>query len=318
MYYPILRWKQGEQIAVSNLFEDDAKCMTPIWWLTEHDDISRLDSELDDVWNEFSIADLSRIDGINELLPQVDTLLNTKNIFAMISPEQLQLIDMDFRKKHASSICIRIDVADQSADFNSSRHQTYINSLNDFRSLANAELLLLFDYGAITDFNNSELKNLATCIKLYLTVGYEKLIFSSGAFPESLASFFGTEFFSREDKKLYSELTRLLGHDLLYSDYGAFSPSWDPSARGIPLANLRYALDDEWMIIRDTKRGKEASCAVATLLVLSEEYKGYGPSFSWADKRWQDKAETNENPGGPREHIAEAHNHHLTHVVNKD
>ena len=44
----------------------------------------------------------------------------------------------------------------------------------------------------------------------------------------------------------------------------------------------------------------------------------YGEDFSWADKRWQYKADTSDKPGGPTQHIAEAHNHHLTHVVNKD
>ena len=65
MYYPILRWKKGEQLAVSNLFEDDAKNMTPIWWLTEHGDVSKLTIALDAVWTRYSIVDLSRIDEVN-------------------------------------------------------------------------------------------------------------------------------------------------------------------------------------------------------------------------------------------------------------
>ncbi|MFT5756642.1 MAG: hypothetical protein ACI9LM_001362 [Alteromonadaceae bacterium] len=318
MYYPILRWKKGEQLAISNLFEDDAKYMTPIWWLTEHEDVSKLTLELENVWSEFSIADLSRIDGVNKLLPQVDALLNTKNIDVMVSPDQLQNLDKDFRKKNASSISIRINVADQSTGVDAGKHQAIINSLNNFSDLVEDELLILFDYGALSDFDNSEVRNIANCIELYLSEGYENLIFSSGAFPASLASIVGTEFVSREDKRLHAELTELLEHDLLYSDYGAFSPSWDPSAKGIPLANLRFALDEQWMIIRDAKRGKDASCAVATLLVMSEEFEDYGEDFSWADKRWQIKADTSENPGGPTQHIAEAHNHHMTHVVNKD
>jgi hypothetical protein len=318
MYYPILRWKRGEQLAVSNLFEDDAKNMTPIWWLTEHEDVSKLTIALDSVWTSYSIVDLSRIDEVNKLLPLVDTLIDSNDIGVMISPEQLQNIEPDFLANHASSLSIRICIADQSTGVDANKHQTIITLLDDLSGSTGDELLILFDYGAISDFESSEVQNLADCIELYLSAGYENLIFSSGAFPASLASIVGTEFVAREDKRLHAELTELLSHDLLYSDYGAFSPLWDPSARGIPLANLRYALDDQWMIIRDAERGTDASCAVATILVMSEEFEEYGEDFSWADKRWQYKADTSDKPGGPTQHIAEAHNHHLTHVVNKD
>jgi hypothetical protein len=318
MYYPILRWKKGEQLAVSNLASDELVHVKPIWWITAPDDVVNLASQLKDVWTYSSIVDLSRIKLSDPLLPTIEELGSSMGVNIMLSPDQLPHID-EALPDMKSKVCVRIDLSNPSPGLVQSEHKDIIGHLATFWTLDLRDLVILFDCGPVARYDINFVTQIMQCISIYKSAGYSNFIFGSGAFPESLAGIVGIIHLNRYDKELYIDVKDALQCDISYSDYGAFSPAWVlQSGGGAPLANVRYTISDKWMIIRDEGKGTAASCAVAAILVMSNEFALYGEDFSWADKRWQFKVDTNTKPGGPTQHIAEAHNHHITHVVNRD
>lgn len=311
MYYPVLRWMAGEKKAIKNIENTFYDTLVPIWWITDEDKDDNFIAEVDKIWAGESVVDLS-----NRTNPSIfiNTLIDSsdhKFLKILITIDQYALFPAALQSKIDDRFCLKVPFAD---DCNVAYHQRIVGSIKS-QDVNIAKTTIIFDIGFVDDESYAIASDIGQIINMYCSLGFQNLIFCSGAFPGSLASLgVGLAHIPRSDKNLYELVSPSVNNELQYSDYGILNPNWTPGF-GRPKTNIRYALDDSWMILRDNDSGADSAFAIAGLLISTSEFAAYGQGFSWGDKCWHSKFTTKTKPGGPTEHVAESLNHHMMQVL---
>jgi len=329
MYYtPILRWKQGERIALRELSDDVANEILPALIIGNRkgeayvDSIARFITQLEDFWPDRPIY-LALPDNFSQLSKQskvylTKTLLNIAGdrqeripMFDCRSlPKSKGLRDNGFSKRDLIALRVIVNFTDTDIDDIGDRIESGIVRLGDFTK----HFDVLIDFLQTPTLNKLQIAGLRTCVAKITAAKIRRVSIGSGALPLKINQ--GRTEVSRDDLALYKFIIKddKLSH-IRFSDYGAFSPSWqemDGANANVPVT-YRYTVDDRWIIYK----GVRQDCrALSQLLVNETDFSGGG--YSYGDELIYSRATSGNlyiNKGSPGSVIKECMSHHLTMVI---
>lgn len=345
-YVPILRWKRAEQIALSQLFESDSICLTPLIELVPENFISKGSKgkithfNIHEVINKI-IGQLFQCWGprpffIDQWLLTPTTIKqNASYVFEMLgecaSIYNLSLIPVtglsrdgpyqESVKKvfgvHHQGACLRLFIG----DITSATFKKDINTILALLKLPPESLDIIIDL-RITDQNAPTFD--ALCSQIPYLEKWRNLIIASGAFPEDLSKLHKNDVhkLERSDWTSWKDqvATKSLPRIPIYSDYTIQHAKY-LGREGLThfSASIRYTSDDYWLIMRGedaTKRdgpGFAQWPANAILLCEMPEYCNH--TFSSGDKYIKEMSLQRKETGNPQTWIRAGINHHMTFVV---
>ncbi|WP_029936256.1 beta family protein [Thiomicrospira pelophila] len=312
MYFPMLRWKKGEEIAMSKAPQDWSSRVSPIWMFEERKDYLSEYTGIKNVWSGKFIFDVSS-DDIADVNVELTQVLMDPLASVAVSLNQLPLMTPSLIQSFSKKPVLKIGVENFDTAINSTFHSDQVNKIRQ-STLRNITLILDF-YEVKEQYIDSALEIAKFC-KLYALDNVSSIILSSGFFPKLLDGILGRYEVKRKDREFYDEMVRLAPFPFLYSDYATIHPWWRQSdTMRSGHTNLKYAHDDYWLVLRDQGKGGDVSHALASLLVASPEYRS--ENFSWADKVWHDRSLTPPltGPGNSSMHVSEFIHHHIAQVL---
>ena len=147
---------------------------------------------------------------------------------------------------------------------------------------------------------------------------WRSLIASSGVFPKSLLSWplHQWHVLPRHDWLSWQTgIGSTIRRKPIFGDYTMRAPG-APAEFGDPSVNLRYALDDHWLVQMGGKHKDGAAVemhGIASELVARPEF--FGAEYSVGDEEINRVTDDEEGPGGPTQWLQWCVSHHLEHVV---
>lgn len=315
LYYPNLRWKQGEVKALENRPVEWEGQVCPVW-IVENPQQGLVDAALgiESLWHGDQILDMSRVD-IEDIEDDLLEAVTSSDLNFAISPNALIHLKPELRAIFDESPCFRVACPSSLHEtIDTKLHDKHLSHISQF--CHNQELRVIIDFGNVGQRFISSSSELALIVEMYLNAGVKNLIISGGSFPKTLEGILGVEHISRFERKLFDSLNELIEGRLFYSDYGTLSPDWNQSEiMRSKHINIRYTHDDYWVVLRQQGKDKAAIYELTQLLVLQPEFRD--PQFSWADKIWSLKAEEppKAGPGNSTNHVSEFIHHHIAQVL---
>jgi hypothetical protein len=170
-------------------------------------------------------------------------------------------------------------------------------------------------------WTDANIKSFATELGTLKGLGFDHIHLSSGAFPDGLANVKGSAVIARLDWDLWQAVNAQTPKLLLgYSDYGPLTPKWTEQVlvrRGSRVA-IRYARDNDWLVLRATGNKVTDSIAISQLMLGPYRTSFKGPGFSFGDMLIDQRADPtvplNKKKSG-QIHITEYWTHHIAKVV---
>lgn len=219
--------------------------------------------------------------------------------------------------------CIRLDAeaVQEAADdeyFNESLDQVV-----DYLGVPESNFCVMLDMGDVRHVDFDDLtEQLAAAVTLLAERSFRFIVVSGCTIPASINEAVKAQnsegYVDRIELSAWKYLLNAFPSErIIFSDYGVRSPQ---AMDGIaPDANgkIRYAIPDQYYIVRGHSRRKGNKGAqahdLARKLVASDHYMG--PKFSWGDAQILIKANTDKKPGNPTDWIAIDTSHHLAAVL---
>ena len=331
-YYPILKWKRGEQGAMRHLDVADQSLMLPILEVmgapgADHRHV--LGRQLGDVrakdypfgidgrtlWTPGAgfkpliklCGQLQKdgyqahpVIGVQDLLANLADLSLLKGLPLVVLRLRLQIILLD-------SVLAAVKAVRKAIG-------------------KSAQLHVVFDFGPIGEAPEGGLRVFVEpFVQSTLTAGDANFVaMAGGSFPLSLGGFaLGVNNrIRRKEWHVWQDLRQQPGcEEVRFGDFNVTNPEpqeiEDP-AKMNPAAAIRYAREGEWWLLK--ARGAKTSGfgqynTLCRALVASAEYSGAG--FSYGDKRYQFHALNNDKPGNFMTWRRDAASHHLVLTVRR-
>lgn len=350
-YRPILRFKRGEQTALSNLFEGQKASTKPILNLTAHSysppegstvdkafdlNIIQDANRLNAAWADYYAAvDLGDIDpdarcegGIHPLRKFFDQIASSDEK-AKVSPVIRLSNDADYISSVAS-ICSEFKVGpvfrltpDDLADPDIS--EVISELLAEFR-LSAADSEMIVDMSYITTTGRSIITAKGALSAVPFTADWASLILVAGSFPENLSGFsVGTHTVDRHEWSVWIANRKAADRDVLYGDYATIHPipvdeELDPRTMN-PTASARYTHENTWILLRGqgtrTRGGPGFSQFYdhADKLCKMAQYRG--EPFSYGDKKIARINRREDSQGNLETWVTVGVNHHIAEIVDQ-
>lgn len=354
-YVPILRWKAAEQEALEKLTTAEKALITPVIELLMpqptvfkigdrqktpaelleeskkmlQESIPQVATKIMKYWGssplfiEMGLVDISlRATSLREILPSTKALGGRLIPITRLSADQtLQAANIQAAKANGEGMCLRLFRSDfTEAEEMKNKIQQFLQK----SGFSEAEIDLLVDY-QITDAECSKLKELSELIPSLSK--WRSFTFASGSFPSDLTGYHpGLHQIPRLEWIGWKKQVDLgnLQRAPSFGDYTIQHPIHKEAARGAnPSASIRYALPDEWIIMRGQglRSAKSAGHAQypAQAQLLSQHEKFLGANFSFGDAYIEQVGRdvNNKNTGNPRTWLRAGINHHLACTVNQ-
>lgn len=315
MYYPNIRWKQGEVKALENAPEDWVTKICPIW-IVENPQEGLVDSILGIVslWRGEQILDMSRVE-IEAVEDELYVAVSSTQLPFAIAPKSLRLLGDDLHASFEKSPCFRVACSPSLEEALDHRiHDEQLGYIGDL--IENPNLRVILDFGTVGPRYVADAERLAEIVDMYINAGVSEVIVSGGSFPKTLQDVQGVEHIVRFEKKLYTSLSEKVSKAISYSDYATLSSDWNQSEiMRSKHINIRYTHDEYWVVLRQPGKDKAAIYELTKLLVLQPEFRG--SIFSWADNIWERRAEEPPviGPGNSTFHVSEFIHHHIAQVL---
>lgn len=329
-YYPILKWKRGEQGAMRYLDATDQALMFPILEVmgaAGADHRQALSHQLEKVRAN---AHPFGIDGRNLWAPgtgfkplvklcgqlqkdghQAHPVISALDLFA-------NLADLSVLKG-LPVVVLRLRLHIVLLD-------SVLGAVKAVRKAIGkaAQLHVVFDFGPIGEAPEGGLRVFVEpFVQGTLATGDADVVaMAGGSFPISLGGFaLGVKNrIRRKEWHVWQDLRQQPGcEDVRFGDFNVTNPEpqeiEDPSKMN-PAAAIRYALDGEWWLLK--ARGAKTSGydqynTLCRALVASQEYSG--PTFSFGDKRYLFHAQNDDKSGNFMTWRRDAASHHLVLTV---
>lgn len=321
VYVPILKSKAGERWALSHLDPNRKSKIRPLLELHPHgtkalgDHIEDVCEALQAAWgvNRWFYTDTIWLHGTSgspaiigeafEAMKDCDlqSVPVVRTTYDDASIEQLQDIIVEGNRGYL--LRISPDVLDT---------PVFIEAVVDSVGLPKSKVDLLLDY-------RQQPMTLADHIQEIPHLGdWRSFIAASGVFPRSLINLPLHQWHTiqRHDFLTWQEG---IGSDLernpIYSDYTMRAPG-PPADFGEPSVNLRYALEDHWLVQVGGKHKEGAAVQMHTIaseLVARPEC--LGADFSAGDEEIERVTDEEEGPGGPTQWLQWCVSHHMEFVV---
>lgn len=334
-YVPILKWKKGEKLALSNLANTVKSNIIPLIELIEMSDYTEIIQDLktyfpNPIFLDTTIASEDDVEYLKNIITTAED--NDLKIYPVLYTNNIDLYDFSTGCKE---LCIRMEVPESIEGPN---YKETFQSIDKFYSInKDIKINLLLDLGIISNLKeaNDQYRDLKRILTEYLInkTFLNSIIICATSFPEDLSKIpaGGKASFKRFDylifKKIFEEF-KSLSNKFIYSDYGVtkFTDS-DIDFRLIGnniLPKLKYTTVDSYLVWKGKKNHitKEFEISYYNLaedLIYSEFYSG--KDFSFGDKdiydRYQKaKAAKINKCGGSTNWVTINANHHIT-LVNE-
>lgn len=340
LYFPILKWKKGEKIALSNMSEEFKSVVYPILEIVEEVEAVEFVKELNEFNNiEKIYVDTSIIDeGETRLLEKIISISKKydKKIFPVLNYYDLKIKFSDL-KDDIDEMIVKITLP---TDFDGDSYKDIFDFIHSISS-ENKKVRCLLDLGIITEKNhaNHQFHLLVNILDNYLSkIDVYNIIVSVTSFPEDFSSIpAGDEaFYERYDIKLYNaifnkdNLSQSIKNIISYSDYGVtkFTESeidFSKLRYGI-LPKARYTLEDKYWVLKG-KRDNYTKEMIKNHRTLAQDISNsdyfYGEDFSYGDRDIKERAighslddETKYvGPGNHTNWVTNAVSHHIAVVA---
>lgn len=228
------------------------------------------------------------------------------------------------------SVCLRLGPDDTESD--EAAPEELIDRLLEDLSVSAADAHLVVDFGVLADEGGIRL---ASRMARYLLgdiphlEDWQSFTLAAGAFPSALTDVQASVFaeIPRTDWLFWRDTTERLrlGRHPGFGDYAIANPSIAQGAAFAPAPQIRYTADEHWLILRGRKgvrRGSQQFYDICARIVERAEYAGR--DFSWGDEYiWQaaqsapDSAVQLVGPGNASTWRSVATSHHLAKVVDQ-
>lgn len=342
---PVLRWKWAEKHALANrgFFKEKNRVLPIIEpipanfeGIDPHIAFEQIAHELFTYWGQekvfIDVQNLKNYDflGLHPFsffVTRADALglhiVPVVGIDASIRGEGFQRLAFEVGTKNHTGVCLRI-----SAD--TVLGKSFISSLNGFLNsygLPPTKIDLVTDRGFIDD-NSPGIDSFYT--RLPYLDQWRSVTILGGNFPPNLMDYkpgaWELKRLGWTSWKAYvTKNTGVIASLPNFGDFGIQHYKYiDPGKNSNPSASVRYASDDYWLILRGRsikKYGGQQFIAHAQLLCERSEFSGR--SFSIGDTYAYDKSKQmslplgKRLPGGLKEWLFAATNHHLDKTVNQ-
>lgn len=353
-YIPILRWKAAEKEALGKLDLNKKKLMTPLFQIlmpmpkqtyTGNGRLKTPSELLEESKSMFQVKsphipkEILKYWGKDPLLIDLN-LLDTSVIHAGLieilsigkglgawmvpvvnfsSSTDIQNKIISLSKKYNNGLCVRLSRNDITQD----SMPLAVNNFLKRHTISEKDIDLLVDF-KITDDQYSKLIALVSHIPHILK--WRSMTISSGAFPPDLTGFsVDLHRIPRSDWNQWLKIdSTKLKRKTSFSDYTIQHPIYKEPVRGAnPSASIRYALQNQWIIMRGQGlrspkgAGHAQYPALAKLLSNLEDF--FGADFSFGDNYISEKGEDihTKKTGTPRTWLRAGINHHLECVISQ-
>lgn len=343
-YVPLLRARQGEFAALNELGAPSRAVMTPLFdipaaqWDFDTDAPARpmeqhlpgFVEKIRKSWGDsLCFVDLLELDG--ETMP--GGVHPVTYLFQEFSPLGMLSIPVvgiqrssaylnavrDVIRRDKRGVCIRVDNNDLE---NPGTLSNGLNDLATYLDLKREQCDLIFDLKTLSPETRGPMVFAMNTI-LSLLPGIDKwrtLTLAGSSFPDSMMDVPQHTFHQlpRVEWEIWTAIVTRGGVPRLptYGDYGVSSPS--ASGEGIDprmmrmSANLRYTLDNTWLLLKGRNvrdHGFEQFRDLCRLLVGSQHFKGQ--DFSWGDNYIHEAAQNAAGPGNASTWRKVGTSHHL-------
>jgi len=331
IYFPVLRWKQGEQAALANLAPEVKERIVPI--IEFPLGCGCEDRKFDDFcsnairyWGTDRpfYLDLSAVDyggapdGADH--PAL-TLLRTAHqqrlllipiFYIDMDPDIFSIIQQAHSSGYFDNVALRINEDEEDAA--SSDATEMINSLG----VREANVDLIIDLRDISRGHvRAKIRMLRDLVEQFGN-GYRRKIVISGAIPNKLnIETDHSEQIHRYDWQLWrraQSIQELSG--LLYGDYTTVPAEFEEVPyRGAP--KIKYTLEDRWFVIKGHRpRGRDNQRQEQAREIAGSSYF-LGAGFSFGDSRIRQCADGEWGPGSPANWVTNDISHHITFVASQ-
>lgn len=339
-YLPILKWKQGERIALREMYEEHWEVTVPLVELMAEpysQDLTAFKAKIDATGHEIEDAtpegqviaiDTRYVDPAYH--NQVKLLLSVCKRIAKASNRQvipvvseaMSSLDISRLAEEFPDVVLRI----HTPSVLPMQLPGYVDDLVK-SGYAKTGIHILIDQFSIVKEDVSAKTALAKLfLKEAFTTGCSSVSLGGGAFPIDLTGYKqGMHTIPRVEWQVWTRIQRSGEFpELRYSDYTvtnpAMPPAVDPSQLNPSIA-IRYAGPTEWHLykgggFKGAKSGTYA--ALCKLLVIDPVFSG--APFSFGDGEYAKKAASTKTPnrnGNPSSWRKEATSHHIAFVVSK-
>lgn len=303
-YFPLVKWKRGEQAAISILAPSVKKKITPIIEvvpiprdLKTGEQTRSLEAHMDtavnaleQVWGNsdtfyLDCDEISSDQSAANVYGPGYTFSNASNQglnFIPVVGLKRDHIQIDEAKKHnKNGLCIRIDLNDLESGTLSSDLEKFIENHN----ISFSDIDLILDMGSVEEQRSILVENLANTFfrSIPNISAWRNLIMLASAFPTSMGIVQknGTKQVDRVEwsvwKKIIADsLFKRLPH---FGDYGIQHPDGVEDFNPLymtPSAAIRYTLDETWLLIKgeSMKQGGAQFRGLSKLLMSTDNYYG--------------------------------------------
>ncbi len=320
-YFPILKWKTGERIALSHfsIVEDQ---MMPVIQIIDNvepkvffDEMKK--SFLGPIY--FDTANCAEEDETKSILQSLIYYAGENNIPAY---PIIEYSDIDMCHNELEKCGIYVSVPN---NFNGESFEDIISKIDKYTS--SIEIDLFLNAGLITTNQEAKLA-FSTYIEdlsiLSKYPNFSKFIICLTSFPKNLSSLKSgeTEVYERYDIEIFNKLRRQnklkgIKEKLHYADYGVtkYTES-DINFRLMhndALPNVKYTVQDKYIVMKGANKPQQVTYAELAKLIEKSSYY-YGETFSYGDEEIHNKAQGT-NKGSNMNWVTYCCNHHIAAVL---
>lgn len=328
-YYPILKWKKGEQAALKNFTDDQP--FIPVIELVDKCDPAVFFNKLKACRQGPIFFDTVHCDDDKRtlLFEFIDYCRKKQiNAWPLIYVNDVFTILKDIATK-THDFAVKLPVPEE---FGGPTNKDVLDTLDKY-NIADTRISLFFDAGVIVnsrDANHAfaDYRSILTSFTKEL-MGFQKVIICLTSFPETISIVSGANCqYNRFDIKIFTQLLNILaGNDIVaklgYADYGVtkFTDSeidFKLLKYGI-LPKVKYTTHDFYFVSKGKKDRTRGIYIVsykdiANQIVNSSFY--FGKDFSFGDSSIYEKATiTTGKTGGPTNWVSYCANHHIAVLI---
>ncbi len=324
-YIPIIKCQKWERLALKNTAPEIAERILPCIEVRMSDQHRAVIQEYGTTWTRPALVDYADPQGNLTLgrIAELNHFLNAVGGPALLASPVLSAasVSTTFPAIQAAlgdrKVALRLRLTDVSKAHDQIALVQRSLATTGLRAATNR---LIVDLGATpSTLTGPSVTVFASALKELKALGFAHTHLASGAFPDSLAHINGATLVPRKDWALWQKIAAAEPVSQIgFSDYGPLTPTWDEEIkqrRGGRVV-IRYALQDNWRVIRGQNNKTAESIAISTLMTTAyaAEFKGRGYSFGddlIADR--SDPSVLNKRCG--HYHITEFWTHHIAFVV---
>lgn len=323
-YVPIVKWKQGEQGALSILADEIKDQIIPLIEIVPDFNVDKFESTFNKNWaNRHFYFDVFpecyEAYGGSYYFELLEKCNSDFVIPVLALDDDVSVID-EVNSYSSNGIAFRI--TSYSTDILEEQLTKIVEDFNP------SETDLIIDLKAI-DQDNIHDKNIV--LKALLSDipeidSFRNIILAGASFPETLTECEKHElcFTERYEYKLWTDTKKYnkkYNINLIYSDYCVNHPKYMEYIIGMsPSFNIRYTTDDSYMIIKgDTikKGGLEPKSIIDLCKKIVNSGKFKGKDYSWGDDFIASRSLDSASNGNLSTWRKVGTNHHITLVVNQ-